>query len=58
MKISIGTCLVIIFFVLKLTHVIAWGWFWVFSPWLIPIMYYVIKYFIIRLADAIFPENF
>jgi hypothetical protein len=29
---SYTACLFILFLVLKLTHVIAWGWFWVLSP--------------------------
>lgn len=29
------TVLVMIFVVLKLTHVINWSWWWVFSPYLI-----------------------
>jgi hypothetical protein len=30
------TVLFIIFLVLKLTHVISWSWWWVFSPIWIP----------------------
>lgn len=31
--VSLATVLVAIFVVLKLTHVIDWSWWWVFSPW-------------------------
>lgn len=31
------TAVTVVFIVLKLTHVINWSWWWVFSPWLIPI---------------------
>lgn len=32
---GLATVLTIIFLVLKLTHTIAWSWWWVFSPLLI-----------------------
>ncbi|HRR06140.1 MAG TPA: hypothetical protein P5105_02550 [Victivallales bacterium] len=35
--VSLATVLVAIFVVLKLTHVIDWSWWWVFSPWWIGI---------------------
>lgn len=38
MKFSLPTVLFIIFLVLKLTHVIAWSWVWVFSPLWIPLV--------------------
>lgn len=31
--VSLATVLVAIFVTLKLTHVIDWSWWWVFSPW-------------------------
>jgi hypothetical protein len=30
--ISLGTLLTVLFVALKLTHVIAWSWWWVFAP--------------------------
>lgn len=33
--VGLSTLLTIIFVVLKLTHVITWSWWWVFSPLLI-----------------------
>lgn len=36
--ISFFGLLTIVFIVLKLTNVITWGWFWVLSPTLIPII--------------------
>lgn len=35
--IGAGTLLAIVFTVLKLTHVIAWSWWWVLSPLWIPV---------------------
>lgn len=32
------TILLLIFVVLKLTHNIHWSWFWVLSPYLIPLL--------------------
>ena len=39
--VSIGTTLVIVFIVLKLCHVIDWGWLWVFSPWWICVAFWL-----------------
>jgi len=36
--IGLGTILTIVFIVLKLTKVIAWSWFWVLSPTIIPLV--------------------
>lgn len=33
--VSVGTILTIVFVVLKLTHTIAWSWWWVLSPLLL-----------------------
>ena len=41
MKISLPTLLSIIFLVLKLCNVIAWSWWWVFSP---AIIWFVINF--------------
>lgn len=32
MNVGIGTLLFLIFLTLKLTHVIAWSWWWVTAP--------------------------
>jgi hypothetical protein len=32
---GIANALVLIFVVLKLTNLIDWSWWWVFSPWII-----------------------
>lgn len=34
--------LTIVFIVLKLTHVIAWSWFWVLSPILFALLFVVV----------------
>lgn len=39
--VSLATVLVAIFVVLKLTHVINWSWWWVFSPWWIGLAVFV-----------------
>jgi len=39
--VSLATVLVAIFVVLKLTHVINWSWWWVFSPWWIGLAIFV-----------------
>jgi len=31
--VSLATVLVVIFIVLKVLKLIAWSWWWVFSPW-------------------------
>lgn len=33
--VGIPTVVCIVFIILKLTHVVAWSWWWVFSPLLI-----------------------
>lgn len=48
-----GVCglLLIAFIVLKLTHVIDWSWWWVLSPFLIPLaLMFLILAFIVILA--------
>jgi len=41
--------LTLLFLVLKLTHVIAWSWWWVFSPFWIPIVIAIIAFLVIVL---------
>lgn len=36
---SLGTLLGVLFIALKLTHQIDWTWFWVLSPFWIPIVF-------------------
>ena len=56
MKIGLGTLLTGIFVTLKLTHVIAWSWWWVLSPlWISAILwalFVVILGVFFALADA------
>jgi len=49
---GIGFCglLTIAFIVLKLTDVIDWSWWWVFSPLWIPIVFALAVLFLIGLA--------
>lgn len=52
MKISLPILLTIIFVILRLCGVIAWSWWWVFSPlWIMAILviiYLVLEIFIIK----------
>lgn len=51
--IGIFTVLQIVFLVLKLTNLIDWSWWWVWSPTWISIVYVVIMLFIVCLMVAI-----
>lgn len=42
--------LTIVFIVLKLTHVIAWSWFWVLSPILFALLFIVVLTIILFLC--------
>lgn len=42
---SILTILLTIFVTLKLVNVITWSWFWVLSPYLIPIIFLGLIFF-------------
>lgn len=45
--------LTIVFITLKLTHVIAWSWWWVLSPiWIAPLAVVVILVGLVLLDDA------
>lgn len=39
--------LTIVFIILKLTGVLAWSWWWVFSPIWIPVAFIVVLYIIV-----------
>jgi len=45
--VSFLTILFLVFLVLKLMHVIAWSWWWIFSPIWIPIAIAVIAVIVI-----------
>ena len=51
--VSLATVLVAIFVVLKLTHVIDWSWWWVFSPWWIGIAIFVAILAVIGLVAGV-----
>ena len=51
--VSLATVLVAIFVVLKLTHVINWSWWWVFSPWWIGLAIFVAILAIIGLVAGV-----
>ena len=36
------TTIFLVFLILKLTHVVEWSWWWIFSPYLIPIGIFLI----------------
>lgn len=43
---GLPTCLTLIFITLKLTHVIAWSWFWVLSPMILPLLVLALLLFV------------
>ena len=47
MDISLSIILFIVFLVLKLTHVIDWNWWWIFSPLWIPVALVIIALIVI-----------
>lgn len=55
MKFEIGFfgALTLIFIVLKLTNVIAWSWWWVLSPILIPVGIGVAAFLIMLIGYAV-----
>lgn len=43
MEIEFNRALFIVFFILKLTGVIAWSWWWITSPlWVVPLIYLIL----------------
>lgn len=48
-----GSTLTIVFIILKLTKVINWSWWWVFSPTLIPLAFSILLIGILLLAYLI-----
>lgn len=46
--------LTIVFIVLKLTHVIAWSWWWVLSPIWISFIFLLVLFIIAALSGHIF----
>lgn len=55
-SIGIGTVLFLIFLVLKLTHTIAWSWWWVFAPIWIPASFVVVCLIIVGLIMFLFGD--
>lgn len=51
--ISFAGLLGIVFIVLKLTHVIDWSWWWVLSPFWIPLAIVLVVLLIIGLVAAL-----
>lgn len=51
--ISLGGVLLVIFVVLKLTGLIAWSWWWVFSPIWIPLLIVVAVFLIAMIIMTI-----
>ena len=51
---SLSTVLFIIFLVLKLTNNITWSWIWVFSPYWIPLAFFILLVIIILLASFLY----
>lgn len=47
------TALLITFVVLKLTHVIDWSWWWVLSPFWIPVALFAVGFFLLALFAVI-----
>jgi hypothetical protein len=42
--------LLVVFIVLKLTHVIDWSWWWVLSPLWISLLLWILVYFLAHLV--------
>jgi hypothetical protein len=55
---SLSGLLTIVFVVLKLTGVISWSWWWVFSPLLISAGLAVLAVLVVVLAAVIFHKKF
>ena len=51
--VSLSTILLILFIVLKLTHMIDWSWLWVLSPLWIPIAIFLVVAFLGVLGVAV-----
>ena len=51
--ISLDTILLIVFLILKLTHIIDWSWWWVTSPLWIPIAIAVVIFILIAIIGKI-----
>lgn len=54
--VGILTVMLIVFIILKLTGNINWSWFWVLSPWLIPLIVVgiiVVAWFIVLLIEKL-----
>lgn len=47
MKVGVLSVLAIVFITLKLTNTIDWSWWWVLSPWLIPVGALLVCYIMI-----------
>jgi hypothetical protein len=45
--------LTIVFITLKLTHVIAWSWWWVLAPFWIPLAFILAVFVILLIVQAI-----
>lgn len=50
---GIGMILFLIFLILKLTHVIAWSWWWVFAPIWIPLAFVVLCIILYVICDIV-----
>jgi len=56
MQLSLTGVLFIVFLVLKLTHVIAWSWWWVFAPLWIPAVIFAVVFAVLGLI-ALLVDN-
>lgn len=56
--IGFGGALFLVFFVLKVTHVIDWSWWWVTAPLWIPIALFLVFAGVLLLIAAVFAAIF
>lgn len=49
--IGLGGLLAVLFIGLKLTHVIAWSWWWVLSPLWAPLALFLAVFFLVLLVE-------
>lgn len=56
-SVSFSTLLVIIFLILKLTNNIDWSWWWIFSPYWIPVISFISIMIITVFISLIYMAN-
>ena len=54
---SFGAMLTLIFILLKVTHLIDWGWIWVFSPLWISVIIVIVLFLIFLVIQRIITKR-